>query len=146
MKKSNYLILVLLAALSFSCANMKYNSAENYYKNKDFENASKQYEKLTKYNNETFDVSRQLADSYHKLNQYDKAEMAYAKAINTHPEQADLYYQMALVMKKMESVPKGIAIYNNTLASRKNKAKTFLPLTIFVRIRKKHMSFILPKK
>jgi outer membrane protein OmpA-like peptidoglycan-associated protein len=107
MKISNHISLVILAALSFSCANVKYNTAEHYYKNKDYANATKQYEKLAKYNNESFDITRQMADAYHQLHQYNKAEKAYEKAILNHPKQANLYYQMALVMKMNEKCAEG---------------------------------------
>lgn len=107
MKISNYILLFVIASISFSCANNKYNSAEHYYKNKDFENATNQYEKLAKYNNKSFDITRQMADAYYQLHEYDKAEKAYEKAILNHPKQANLYYQMALVMKMNDKCAEG---------------------------------------
>lgn len=146
MKKSNQFILIALAVLSFSCANMKYNSAEHYYKNKDYDNAVKQYEKLVKYNNESFDVNRQLADSYYKLHQYDKAEQAYGKAIVAHPKQADLYYQMALVMKMNNKCAEGNSYLQQYIGLEKMKGNDVFTTKDFCQSTTKTYELYTPKK
>jgi outer membrane protein OmpA-like peptidoglycan-associated protein len=146
MKISNHISLVILAALSFSCANVKYNTAEHYYKNKDYANATKQYEKLAKYNNESFDITRQMADAYHQLHQYNKAEKAYEKAILNHPKQANLYYQMALVMKMNEKCAEGNNYLQQYITLEKKKGNDVSTTNDFCQNESKTHELYTPKK
>jgi outer membrane protein OmpA-like peptidoglycan-associated protein/tetratricopeptide (TPR) repeat protein len=101
MTQRMYIRLGLLLALfvgisSLSFAQLK--KANNYFKQEQFNDAIKYYEKVLKKNGSNIEATQNIAFAYRKLKDYENAEIYYAKATEINPNESAnfLYYGQTL--------------------------------------------------
>ena len=75
-----FFLILLVVQLSAQVINSEIEQAELYFKNQDWQNAVKMYEKILTENPEMGKAWFNLGFSYYSLNEYDKAIDAYKKA------------------------------------------------------------------
>jgi outer membrane protein OmpA-like peptidoglycan-associated protein/tetratricopeptide (TPR) repeat protein len=91
------LILSLFVGIS-SVSFAQLNKANNYFKQEQFNDAIKYYEKVLKKNGSNIEATQNIAFAYRKLKDYENAEIYYAKATEINPNESSnfLYYGQTL--------------------------------------------------
>jgi outer membrane protein OmpA-like peptidoglycan-associated protein/tetratricopeptide (TPR) repeat protein len=91
------LILALVVGIS-SASFAQLKKANNYFKQDQFNDAIKYYEKVLKKNGSNIEATQNIAFAYRKLKDYKNAEVYYAKATEINPTESAnfLYYGQTL--------------------------------------------------